>query len=1596
MTLFTAVAAFFSAPCAARRVGRGAGYLNTALALLAALAVGFLLGGRCVAVAAPPSPAPEPIPAELKAWIPWVLAADPDRPCARVAGDASLVRCSWQGVLAVEVDDGGADFTLQAVLDRSGALQLPGGPGAWPTAVVEGKDALPVVAVGDAPTVHLKAGFHAIKGRLIWAQAPQTLALPQGLAILRLSVDGERVLSPAIGADGALRLGGGRTAGGDDATLTLDVSRRIVDDVPVLVVTHIALRASGAPREVDLGEVLLAGSTPVQLDADLPARIDGDGHLRVQVRPGTFAVEIRAVQSGQVTALTAPTSSVAGWPAREFWVLEPDEGIRAVEVSGAPGIDPQRASLPPGWEGLATWMLEPGGTLTFSELRRGQAAVPPNRLRVQRRLWLDPDGGGWTIEDRLDGTISSGWRLDASAPLEVGAVEVNGRPEVVTLSAAGAAGVELRSAAANLRAESRMPAGVRSFSAVGWQTDAVGAEVALHLPPGWRLWTAFGADEVVGDWRAQIDALDLLLIALAVSATARVVGARWAVITLIACGGVSVDGLAPLALLGFALWRAIAERAPAWAPRLLWSELRLAAGALALLITLGSTVSAVKSAALPSTDLSWSSAPLATAADAWGGDLPRGVTEEATKALDLSGAVGGSVYRETKRAQKSEYDNVALQVDPGAVIQTGPGLPQWSADTGPAILRFDGAVDRGAEVRLILLSPGVVLLWTFAQGLALLAVLVQLGLRGRASASGGPPLATPSHATASLIGAALALGLAAAPAQAAPDAALLGELQARVATAPPCRPNCAEISALDVNIKGDDKPALSLRLEVHAVEPTSVPIPGPSTSWSPDQVLIDGEGSAAVARAEDGFIHVRVPAGVHVVEARGPLAAGRALTLQVGLPPRIATMSGAGWSLLGLRPDGGVERSVQLVPGDGGGGDARSADNLAPWILVRRFLDLGIPWRVRTTVRRIGPSLAPLSLRVPLLPGEAVMVDGLQVVDGAVVVSLDQTVSSVEWTGTLAEAEALELSAPTGVPWTEEWALSCSPIFQCTVDASADGAVPAPFSHQFEGAWRPQWRPWPGERLRLQVQRPTAAPGATLTITSADLTVRWADRGAAQTMLMKINASQGGQHRVRLPEGAALESVTVGGVPSSAATPEGVVTLPLRPGVQDVELRWRTPVGAGWWSAGPMLDLGAPVSNLKIRHEGLGGRWILGLAGDGWGPHALLLPSLLFWLAAAAALRHLMVLRRLWTLPVGWVGLSVLTAGLVSVGLVELGLLALAVISAQRSAAGREGRLLPPLLTLAALGAGPSLALMCLAVGAFSLLDGPRSLVEGVGSTASALNWVGYRLPAGQMSTRVLSAPEWVWQLAMGGWILAVLRGAPALGRAWVEGIGRVLRRASPPPTANPAPSGPGGSSSAPPSPTGPAGSAAPPATPAEPAATEAKPADSISFADGAREVRPAPAPAPAAQVLPPPPASLPTSAVAEVAHRSAEPAPLSAPSRAAGPTSSPVYRPDPELSAAMSAPPPPVPVTTPAMAPISAPQLPAPAAPVPVEEPAPDLPEAPSLVHGVARVDSSTPLPQAQRGAPTDEDVPPDEDADAEISVLLGSVAEADDPPSR
>jgi hypothetical protein len=138
------------------------------------------------------------------------------------------------------------------------------------------------------------------------------------------------------------------------------------------VTTRIVLRASGRPREVDLGAVLVPGTVPLSVSADVPARLDATGALRVQVRAGTWNAEVVARTPGDAPESFTSPKRPDPWPSDEVWVFEANDALRQVTVSGAPGVDPSRTGLREDWRRFPAYLVAAGEALSIRTDRRGE------------------------------------------------------------------------------------------------------------------------------------------------------------------------------------------------------------------------------------------------------------------------------------------------------------------------------------------------------------------------------------------------------------------------------------------------------------------------------------------------------------------------------------------------------------------------------------------------------------------------------------------------------------------------------------------------------------------------------------------------------------------------------------------------------------------------------------------------------------------------------------------------------------------------------------------------------------------------------------------------------------------------------------------------------------------------------------------------------------------------------------------------------------------------------------------------------------------------------------------------------------------------
>ena len=1330
----------------------------------------------------------EDLPPSLRPWVAWVLDEVPTLGCAIVQGQAV---CLWPGRLALDLGQSGGSFALDLVSDRAVDVRLPGSTEHWPQDVRLDGSPAPVFDTDGAPRLRVASGRHRLAGRFAWSRLPESLSVPSEIGLVDLRLEGRDVVRPRRDEAGTLWLRAGTETAGEGESLRLQVFRRIKDGTPLFVETRLELEVAGRAREITLPGALLPGTLAVAVTGDLPARAEKDT-LRVQVRGGRYSVSVDARVEGHPNAIALPKEAPKDpWPPREVWVFAADETQRQVELSGPTAIDPSRTELPNEWRALPAFLVEPGTSLSFKEVRRGEAEPAPDALTLTRALWLDPDGRGASARDRFGGTLRATTRLDLLPPGALGRIAVSGQDQLVTANPeTKAAGVELRSSTLQLEADSRLALG-GALPAVGWTTGVEQLQTTLHVPPGWSLLGSTGVDRIAGTWTSRWTLLAFFFVLIVTLAVYRLFGLQPALVALAALVLLHGEPGAPSAV-WLSLVGAIALQRVAPAGRIqrlarLWF---VASAAVLVVVSVPFVRDQLKHALFPqvATQARWRSAGFETAAAPARQGVEGGV---------VGGAVGGlpaavpaappppqtmedrlsarkeaseeevafnaplesiTVTGEQERKRGYAY-NVALEQDPKAVLQTGPGVPSWSWRSYS--LEWNGPVGREHTIRLFLLSPGLHRLLTLVR-LALLAALGYVLLTGRSPA--WPRL--PRRPRPEPIAALLALLLVPTSARAeqetsTPSPEILEQLKQRLTRGSPCEPRCVTTPSLVLRL-GDDQ--LQLSAEVHVAADATWAMPGPVGSWTPAEIRVDGAPAVAIARLTTGFLHLRIPRGVHRIEASGPVPPGDSFTLQFADPPRRARAEAPGWDVSGLRQDGPAEPSILLTRRLAArGGSASAEGRYAPWLEVTRTLRFGVTWTVETRVVRVTPVGAPIALRVPLLPGEAPTSPDLVVEKGEVAVSLGGDETESVWESTLEQAKEIALKAPEGRPWSEVWSLQCSPVWSCTTTG-----LP-PVSRFADDAFAPVYRPWPGETIRVALAHPQGVEGQTLTIDDVFLEDTPGRRLELVRLVATARSSREQPLVLRLPEQAEVQEVTIDGQNRPARPEKGELRLTVPAGRHTLAIRWQQARGMGFYHGLPRVSFSSPAVNvtqqLKLPPE----RWLLATRGPAWGPAVLFWPYLVFLLAVAIVL--------------GRIPASPLTSTqwiLLGLGLSMLPAIGAMIVAAFVFALALRG-MRPPqndwafdaLQLLLLLWALVSLGLLYVAIQQ-GLLFRPDMQVEGGGSSDELLRWYADRVSGDAPAAGVLSLPIWLYRVAMLLWALwlamSLVRGAGPAWRAFNQG----------------------------------------------------------------------------------------------------------------------------------------------------------------------------------------------------------------------------------
>ncbi|VAW61809.1 hypothetical protein MNBD_GAMMA10-2199 [hydrothermal vent metagenome] len=1334
------------------------------------------------------------IPQDLKPWEAWVLKDNPSVQCP-ITYNNNENFCAYPDTLSIDMKARTGSFKQVWTVYATSWITLPGDHTMWPKNVRIGQQTASVVSRNKLPAVQLQKGRYTISGDFNWQEKPKSLAIPETTGLIKLNIENKAIKLPDF-RNGRLWLKTATQKTHQNNKLSLLIYRKITDAIPLEITTQIKLDVSGQQREITLEGALLNGFIPGSISSQLPAQIDKKGRLKLQIRPGQWSVNISAFNAQLLNSISLPKFSPP-WPENEIWVLEQQPHLRLIKVTNKNSIDPEQTQLPSRWKAFPAYNLQASEQLDFEVLKRGDPEPEPDQLSLSRKIWLDFNGQGFTVNDQITGTLSRQWRLNASG-IDLGQVTLNGKPQFITENKTGQQGVEVRHGQLNLSADSRIEGSLRSLSATGWDMDFSTAKASLYLPAGWRLMSLSGAN-ADDTWLAQWSLLDLFIVLITSIAIYKLFGLKWGAVALITLSLAWHEYDAPQYIwLNLIIALALLRVLPQGRLQTLVRNYRLAVSALLIIIILPFMVQQVRTALHPQLEfynmsaessrfglMEMSAEPVQMPA------MSSPQPEDATNVLNSQNAEAQGMEnfpREQqsprKRARSFTYNapkypakkastrKKLASIDPDAMIQTGPGLPAWTLH--PYALYWDGPVQKSQQISMLLLSPAMLAAFKVIQLIFILLLTWRLldipsfklpSLPTKPTSNGSEKSAdassknnTPSNSASQLSVVALLTGLLfnilPSPAQAAfPTQAMLDELREELTQPAQCLPQCASIETMSINLSAQQ---LSITLKIHAQRDTLLPLPVPIKQWIPEKISINGETTSGLIRKDDSTLWLHSPEGTHRISITGRVAHLSLLQFSFPLKPHYIDVSNEGWTAEGLDKQAHkitaitfnriVDKSATSSPDSNENNSENSAEQseIPVYAELSRTIELGLDWQINTHIRGISGSAYPVILTIPLLKGESVITDNIKVKDHHAVITLNNPRSSVSWTSKLENNKQIDLHASKQGHFIERWSLNASPIWHISYDGT-----PVIYHQRRGNNWQPEWQPWPGESLSIVISRPKGVAGRTLTIDNSNLAFTPGEQVTAVELSFNLRSSLGGQHIIKLPAGADLQSVKINNqnVPIRNM-PEGL-SLPISPGKQRVEIQWREARGISSQYTTSEIDLGVDSVNNQIRITPGYARWVLFVSGPTMGP------AVLFWGVLIVILIISGALGRIKNTPVNTLQWLLLGAGLSASG--PWGLLVIALCIFALSARGRLNtralswslfNLMQVALVLLVFVSATTL----LFVIQQGLLGSPDMQITGNDSSAYQLNWFSDRIEALTPQATIISVPVYIYRLLMLAW----------------------------------------------------------------------------------------------------------------------------------------------------------------------------------------------------------------------------------------------------
>ena len=1299
------------------------------------------------------------IPEELKSWQSWVLKDNPDINCPIIYNQNETV-CSYPNSLSINMNTGSGSFKQLWVVYSDEWVTLPGDYKIWPKNVRVNQKPQLVTSRNNKPAVLLKKGRYRISGEYSWQKRPDSLSIPHETGLVFLTLDNKKINFPDL-HNGKLWLKNTDVKSSQNNRLDIQVFRKITDTIPLRITTQIKIDVSGQQREVSLDGVMLDGFKVMSINSRLPAKLNNNGLLKIQVRPGQWNINVTTYNVSNTVSIDLP-EYIKPWPKNEIWVIEQLTQLRLIKVVGKNSIDPNQSQLPTAWKSYPAYNMRKGETFKFEVLKRGNPEPEPDQLVLNKKIWLDFSGDGFTVNDTIKGKLSRQWRLNAS-DLNLGQVSLNGKPQFITENSKKQQGVEVRHGKLNLSADSRIEGDIRTISASGWDIDFSKVNATLYLPAGWKLMSLRGAQSNK-TWLKKWTLLDLFMVLITAIAVYKLFGLKWGIIALFSLVLIWHEQNSPQYIwINLIIAVALLRVLPKGRFYSILNNYRLLSSLLLILIILPFVVNQVRTTLYPQLEFHNVKASVSNYNLNRRTVFTNQFSDTSLEMMQEPESVampGTSRKRSSQKFKKFAYESDGLsslsvpakqlsRIDPDAMIQTGPGLPSWKLHQYP--IYWNGPVSKEQKISMIVLSPPLMAIFKIVQIVFMLLLAWRL-LDFSSFKISKTPMIPKTHkdsiVSVIIFAAVIILNMTPIPAEAAyPPQKMLEELKNELTKPAECLPGCADIESMSIDLSEKE---LQINLKIHAFDNIIFPLPIPIKQWIPANITVDGKNTTGMVRKDDSTLWLHAVKGTHVVKISGRVDYLKQLQFSFPLKPHHISLKTRGWLAEGMDKDSYKITGLTFLRLNNKNNsnnvlvDTSEQSEIPVFAQVSRVLELGLDWYVTTQVEAISGSAYPVVLNIPLLRGESVVTENIKVRDHQAVITLNKNQRSVSWVSKLSNSLRIKLEASKQEQYVEHWAISSSPLWHIEYKG-----IPVIYHQRIGNNWRPEWQPWPGETVTIDVSRPGGIKGKTLTIDSSQLTLTPGEQLTTANLNFNIRSSLGGQHVIQIPGNADLQTVKINNQNMPIRKSSDGLSLPVTPGNHNINIEWRESRGINGLYQSSKINLGTDSVNNAVTVKPGYNRWVLFVSGPTMGP------AILFWGMLIVIIVISYFLGRLKGTPLNSLQWVLLGFGLSASGPWGLVIIA-AVIFALRARGMINTELLSRLkFNLIQLG------LICLIFISIStllsvieqgLLGSPDMQITGNGSSSLQLNWYSDRIEQEIPLVTVFTVPVYVYRLMMLLW----------------------------------------------------------------------------------------------------------------------------------------------------------------------------------------------------------------------------------------------------